>query len=100
MTDELPKLQSLEHFLFEVPLYAPHMLTEDFGHRHLYGWRKPGEHEWRIDGHCPFCNRESTFSVGFQHLASSEARANIAERVAHDQMHISCSRNGSHRVHY
>lgn len=100
MTDEYPKLQGLEHFLFEVPLYAPHVLTEDFSHRHLYGWRKPYEPEVRIDGHCPYCNRESTFSVGFQHVPAGDPRTKIAERVAHDQMTISCSRNEYHRIHY
>ena len=100
MTTELPKLKSLEHFLFEVPLYAPHALSDEFGPKNLYGWRTSLEREVILDGHCPFCNRQSTFSVEYQSIPGGDPRKKIAERVAHDRMSIQCSRNRFHNIYY
>lgn len=101
MTREIPPLESLEHFLFEVPLYAPHGLNEGFGPPQLYGWRSdPYEQEIKIDGHCPHCNRQTTFSVGFQHVPGGDPRKEIAKRVSHDAMRVTCSRNKYHVINY
>lgn len=100
MTGDIPSIQSLEHFLFEIPLYAPHRLTDEFGPKQLYGWRTEFEHEARVDGHCPSCGRESTFSVNFQHIPDGSPKSRIAKRISHDEMYISCSRNKYHRVYY
>ncbi|WP_176086271.1 hypothetical protein [Martelella sp. HB161492] len=101
MTKEIPSLKSLEHFLFEVPLYAPYSLNEEFGHSQLYGWSKQThEHEIKIDGHCPYCNRQTTFSVSFQQIPLGDARNKIAYRVSNDRMAVLCSRNRFHCIYY
>lgn len=93
-------MKSLEHFLFEVPLYAPHGFAEDFTPKDLYGWQDQFEPEVRIDGHCPYCNRQSTFSLKYQHIPGGDPRRNISERVSHDHMQVICSRDQGHRVYY
>lgn len=100
MTIELPQLKSLEHFLFEVPLYAPHRLSKSFGPKQLYGWRKDDEPQIRIDGHCPFCNRQSTFALKFAWIPGGVSRIEVSSRMARDEMSAICSRDDSHRLHY
>lgn len=102
MTSELPKLKNFEQFLFELPLYAPHALTEDFGPEQLFGWQQRHEPDVILDGHCPYCNRQSTFSIQYAWIASGTAREpdKIASSVAHHDMSITCSRSRMHSIHY
>lgn len=95
---ELPLLQSIEQFLFEVPPYTVYALNPDLEVvKGLYG-RTGGTH--RVDGHCPFCHRPSTFTVRGQGIPSGDPWNHITDRFAHDELSITCVRNDSHRIYY
>ncbi len=91
-----PPLESLEQFLFELPLYAMyHLGSDDQGLvAELYSQGKT-----TVDGHCVQCGREATFDVYGQHL-SLESLHKLKSRFALDMMSISCTRVENHKVHY
>lgn len=97
MAIDTPALKSLEQFCFEVPPHSPVALTEEFGAEQLYNFQGDTV---RIDGHCPSCNRASTFTVKFHHIVPGERRARVATRVAHDQMSLTCVRDEAHKIYF
>jgi hypothetical protein len=97
MTVDLPKLKNLEQFLFEIPLYANYALSDEFSAAHLYGLNNLAR---PIDGHCPRCQRASTFVVDYKYLPEGSSRHNVANRHSFDEMSIKCVRDDSHKVRY
>lgn len=97
---EPPKLESIEQFLFQVPPYAVYAIAQDDEQRllkALYG-RTGGI--LRVDGYCPYCHRDSTFSVRGQQIPNGIPWDSIETRFAHDQMSITCVRDDSHRIDF
>ncbi len=97
MAAELPNLKSLEQFLFETPPYVQIALFGAYSVEQLYNFDGGIV---RIDGHCPFCQRPSTFTVVFQHVPDGSQRARIEERFSHDAMRLECVRESSHKIHF
>lgn len=97
MVNKAPTLESLEQFLFEAAPYSTYSLSETFSAKELYNFKGGTK---RIDGHCPYCKRTSTFTIDFQHIPSGDAVRNIASRFSHDKMELECVRNKSHRIYY
>lgn len=97
MANELPELESIVQFLFETPPYetvsaTPEVLSEFYS---IDGKRTP------VDGHCPFCNRESTFEVRRIHVSNTEHRADISKRMCiNEEITIQCARNEGHVIRY
>jgi hypothetical protein len=91
------ELTSIEEFLFGAPLYKEYKLPEDKEILQcLYGRAD----DPRVDGHCPNCNRASTFTVHGQSIPSGDPWNRISARHAFDAMSIRCTRNTDHRVLY
>lgn len=104
MAKNPPTLKTLDQFLFEVPPYAPHKVASPFDEddkeevaAKLY--RHSGE-TVTIDGHCPFCHKDSTFSFSGQFLSNTASWENFNERVAYDHVAITCVRNKYHVIRY
>ncbi|MET4632535.1 hypothetical protein [Kaistia defluvii] len=89
------EVNSLEEIFFERGLYSPMKLPSDkFLASDLYCQTSPV----RIDGHCPYCNKVSTFTL-HQDL-SSNGFERIATRFAYDEAYLECIRNQDHRIWY
>ena len=100
---EPEQLNSIEEFLFGAPLYKLYKLPDDleivkciYGRVEEYGRVV----KVRIDGHCPFCGKESTFFVSGVHIPRGDEWTNIKKRYAFEEMSITCVRNDYHRVRY
>ena len=92
---EIETLSSLEQFFFEVPLYASFKLDAESDELEAL-YRQSGVQ--RVDGHCPFCHRDSTFTVNGQYLHDDSSWWNINLRVAFDSASITCVRHDSHEL--
>lgn len=97
MTNELPELRSLEQFLFETPPYETVSATpEVLSWFYNIGGKRPP-----VDGHCPYCNRESTFEVDRIHVSYTEHRTDISMRQCiNEKLTITCARNEHHDIRY
>lgn len=95
-----PQLESIEQFLFQVPLYAVYSIPVDDDEqiiKALYG-RTGGI--LRVDGYCPYCHRDSTFSVIGQPISGGAPWENIGKRFAYDEMAVKCVRSDNHKIRY
>ena len=92
---EPEQLKSFEEFLFGAPLYKTYKLLDLKILGCLYGLVR----DLNVDGHCPFCGRESTFFVQGAHFSPHDGK-DIKTRRAFDEMSITCVRHDSHKVHY
>lgn len=77
----LPELKSLEEFLFEAPPYEKFSVSERL-FESIYGI---GPQKPPVDGHCPYCNRASTFEVSRVYIARDSEKANISSRTSFDE---------------
>jgi hypothetical protein len=100
--NDVGTIPSVEHFLFNTPLYAKCPVT----HEHMeimYGRNTDsfgGKSASKIDGYCPFCKRASTFEIKHIHIPSGDPWNNIATRYAFDDISIKCVRNDLHTIRY
>ncbi len=97
MTNEPPKLESLEQFLFQAPLYAPYSLLGEFNISKFYG---ENEDHARMDGHCPYCQRTSIFTVASIQWPAADFWTDTESKTVRGQMHITCGRNNYHSIWY
>jgi hypothetical protein len=97
MTEDIPALRSLEQFLFEVPPYSDCSLRGDIKAENFYNFSGLTV---RVDGHCPYCQRASTFTVKHQFVPAGDYRRDISKRIANDSMSIECVRNPAHNISY
>lgn len=94
---EPQQLKSIEEFLFGAPLYKTYKLPDDLKIiERIYGRVR----KLNVDGHCPFCGRESTFFVDGAALPAGDPWDSIKKRYAHDKMSITCVRDEYHKVYY
>lgn len=96
MTGHMPSVQSISEFLFGAPLYAEYQVGMPIVEI-LY--QRTGETN-RVDGHCPYCNKPTTYTIHGQSVPSGQPWNDIGVRVAYDFMQIVCARNENHRVRY
>lgn len=97
---QIPTIQSIEQFLFEIPLYAQYKAPDDENLKWLSDLYGKTRGIVRIDGYCPYCHRESTFTVRGVGIPSGDPWSNIKTRFAYDEMYITCVRSDSHNIHY
>ncbi|HTN61821.1 MAG TPA: hypothetical protein VL147_09725 [Devosia sp.] len=92
-----PKLlESAEQFYFETPLYARLRSPFDPGEtpavvRTIYG------HEGKLDGFCPYCQRQVTFTCR-RHVGTDTIRD--MDRIDFDEGTLICDRNRVHTLHF
>jgi hypothetical protein len=92
----LKPFSNIFEFLFRAPLYERYSF--DHENRQLQGLLS---REFTVDGHCPFCNRQSTF-VRVEGGISKEAWAKLAARqieYVRDYV-IACVRDDNHRISF
>lgn len=91
-------LQSTEELLFGAPLYKMYALPDDLTIvKQLYG---RGIEKYKFDAHCPFCRKQTTWTVGGISIPNGDPWNNIKERFSYDQMHVTCGRSGNHLVRF
>jgi hypothetical protein len=93
MSSPPPPLPSLAEFLFNIPLYDKYTLDVP-ALKTIYYLDNP-----IIDGHCPFCHKQATFTVKGDEtytnvIADLQGRNEIVE------MSITCARSEQHVVHF
>ena len=101
-TTELPAFPPIADFLFNVPLYAEYRLGagsptvfQDESVGIIYGLTKH-----TVDGHCPYCHKQSTFSISGADRPMGEAWQKLPLRHAHEIMSIQCARNSAHKIYF
>lgn len=98
-----PTLSSVENLLFQAPLYATFSLSDDMKHVEiLYGRVSVGGRfsKAKVDAFCPFCKRDATFEIDGISIPGGDPWTKIKERIAFDQMTVSCTRNEYHTIRY
>lgn len=91
-------LKSLEEFLFGAPPYTRYKLPDDMEIvKQLFG--RAGNRD-RVDGHCPYCHKSTTFVVDGSHIPNGDPWNNIKKRHAFQSFSIECVRDKSHSVYY
>ena len=92
----IPKLPSVQHLIFEAPLYASYHI--DPSSSVLEALYRVSGRISRIDGHCPYCHRASTFSVFGQSLPVGFIWNDLEDRVAYDEISAVCVRDDAHKM--
>lgn len=91
-------LKSLEEFLFGAPPYTKYNLPNDLKIvEQLFG--RSGSNV-RVDGHCPYCHKPTTFVFSSAHIPGGDPWRDIRNRIAFHNVTIECVRNDSHTVYY
>lgn len=91
-------LESIDEFFFGAPPYTQYGLPDDLKIvEQLYGRASDRD---RIDGHCPFCNRMTTFVIHGQQIPSGDPWNSIRTRWAFEECRISCVRDKHHMIRY
>jgi hypothetical protein len=102
-TQPIP-LPSVETLLFKAPLYASYTLNDDLADvRILYGNAEDedGEHvETKFDAFCPFCKKDTTFTVKPIHIPSGDPWTKIKQRYSFDSMRVQCARHEHHVIRW
>ncbi|SHI83190.1 hypothetical protein SAMN05444000_103174 [Shimia gijangensis] len=96
MTGHVPELKSFEQLFFELPPYSQVGLHDHFNVKKFHGLPRSTV---KIDGHCPFCSRDSTFVVGFESLAHLST-VDIDNWCRFDEKSLVCARNDAHVLNY
>jgi hypothetical protein len=94
-------LTSLEDFLFGTPLYVEIPLPADMNFKATLA----GYFSVKVDGHCPECGKQTTFTTkkvfGSSATAGEALRIKAVEdRVGFAELEAVCARNGDHRLNY
>ncbi|NKM01320.1 hypothetical protein [Rhizobium leguminosarum] len=90
-------LSSVQELLFEAPLYETYAFNEDLEILKRLSGR--ANMSIRIDAHCPYCNKETTWTLTTR-LALDSNWHNIKEYVTYDDLAVTCGRNDSHKVRF
>jgi hypothetical protein len=95
------RLETLEQFAFGLPLYARANLAPDF----VVKAAICGFISSKVDGHCPDCGRQSTFSRGrltgsYFDLSEAEHLKQVEEREEWLHFVITCARDHRHKIAY
>lgn len=83
-------------------MYATFALNDDLNDvRILYGRvKESGRDETKFDTFCPFCKKDSTFTLSAISIPSGDPWKNIKERYAFDQLSVTCARHDNHVMRY
>lgn len=97
MAEEILELESPQQFLFETPPYKIVSATPEIL-RAFYG---PNGNPIPIDGHCPYCNRASTFNIDRVHVPDIDERQNLSLVTCYnEEIQITCVRSKVHVIRY
>jgi hypothetical protein len=86
-------LTSLQEFLFNAPLYAPYKANGDFNIEEEFLVLPVA-----IDGHCPFCGRQSVFGGTPRPITQSQWHQYLEGAAMVVARELTCSRNKAHVV--
>ncbi|HAU1543642.1 TPA: hypothetical protein JBI64_12800 [Legionella pneumophila] len=89
-------LNSLPEFFLSSPLYKIHSLAAD---KKILSYLYGREDLSPFDGHCPFCNKETTYKLSeIQHIPGGDPWRDINEHIGFGEVAITCSRDDLHRI--
>jgi hypothetical protein len=96
---EAPPFPATDHFLLSSPLYAKYTLGQDLlAAKTLY--KHPNDSSsLKIDGYCPYCRKDTTFTVTKAEVAPSEWQR-MGARHSNDRLQLHCARSYSHEIEY
>jgi len=89
-----PSSPSIAEFLFNVPLYDGYALDIP-ALKILYNMS-----DVTIDGHCPYCHKQSTFTVEGINTYGNKVIVELQEESGIEDISIKCTRNLKHQVHF
>jgi hypothetical protein len=95
---------AIAEFLFNSPLYAEYQLADDLKDVEVLCGRvsnfRGSSSKAKVDGYCPFCKKDTTFTVDGISIPSGDPWKSIKSRWAFDQFTITCSREELHQIKY
>lgn len=94
---KIPLLESMEQFLFSAPLYKQYQLSNDLELAEIF---YSMQRDVKIDGHCPFCHKQTTYTIRGVQIPGGDPWNEIEERTSFDVMSITCARQKSHVIRY
>jgi len=93
---EVPPFPGIQEFIFNVPLYSEYKFADDLEDvKILYGQNRG---RLRHDGHCPYCEQQSTFTIHPINLTNVTEQVNLQERFRFEIFYITCARSDAHVV--
>ena len=102
MSETPVALPSVEALLFRAPLYTKFALDDDLKDvRILYGRvNEMRADDTKFDSFCPFCEKDTTFTLSPISIPNGEPWTRIKERYAFDQLSVKCARHAHHVIRY
>jgi hypothetical protein len=102
MAEDIPPFPTIDRFLLSTPLYTKYKLDADLlAAKKLY--KHPSDNSsLKIDGYCPFCKKDTTFSVSKAETTTTIADWGVkfAARQSFDRLQLHCARIYSHQIDY
>ncbi|KAB2873771.1 MAG: short-chain dehydrogenase [Bauldia sp.] len=93
---KVAEFSGIKEFIFSAPLYAKFKLASDLEDvKRLYSRTKT-----KIDAHCPYCHRASTFVLHGGHIPAGDPWNNVSERISFDSFSVECARNERHKLFF
>jgi hypothetical protein len=100
MTDPVPSLSPIGEFLFSAPLYTEYLVAKDSAAtRSIFKFPNDTTVETLVDGYCPRCKKDTTFSFRKITLDTNDL-AKFAIRSAFEELTLHCARSAQHSVRY
>lgn len=99
---EVPPFSGLAELFNNAPLYAQYQFASMNELKSVYSGGGDSTIPLRFDGHCPFCNKTTTFTLDRAYIVSGTnwESARITKRYSYDTCDITCARSDSHVVHF
>jgi len=93
-------MSTLEKFAFQTPLYTKLELPKNLELKAILNGLK----HFKVDGHCPECGKNSTFSGGRYNwdkaTQSEESIEKLENTVGYTSLKMTCARNYEHELRY
>jgi hypothetical protein len=97
-----PAFPGLAEFFNNASLYAEYQFTSLDELKSVYGGGGDSIFSNRFDGHCPYCNKVTTFTFGRAGIVAGVSwhLDNIRRRHSYERCDITCARNDNHTVYF
>lgn len=92
-------MTTFEQFAFQAPLYSKLQVPDDLVLRAILNDRR----SVKVDGHCPYCNKTSTFSNSSYsnlNLAVTENQNKLKQALGYNSLQITCARDDRHVLRF
>lgn len=103
MTKELPPLESIADFLLNAPLYTEYKLADDLEVlSHLTSKTAAAAGRWnkKLDGYCPQCRRETTYTYSGFNIPSGQPWDDVKKRYCFEEVTLTCGRIDWHLIRF